>query len=46
MYFDYLTLAGLLSALSLAGILYCMTFDDITKGRASLKERGVPCGSK
>jgi hypothetical protein len=37
MYFDDLTLAGLFSAISLAGILYGMASKDISRGRASLK---------
>jgi hypothetical protein len=37
MYFDYLTLAGLFSAISLAGILYGMASRDIAKGAICLK---------
>lgn len=36
MYFDYFTLAGLFSAISLAGIVYGMASHDISKGSLSL----------
>ena len=37
MYFDALTLAGLLSAISVAGILHGMACKDISRGCPSLK---------
>lgn len=36
MYFDYFTLAGLFSAISLGGILYGMASEDISRGALSL----------
>jgi phospholipid transport system substrate-binding protein len=38
MYFDYLTLAGLFSAIGLAGILYGMASKDISKGRVPIEK--------
>jgi hypothetical protein len=43
MYFDYLTLAGLFSAISLAGILYGMASQDISRGSLSLNRT---CGGQ
>ena len=37
MYFDNLTLVGLLSAISVSGILYAMASRDISGGCVSLK---------
>jgi hypothetical protein len=37
MYFDYLTLVGLLSAISVSGILYAMASKDISGGCVSMK---------
>jgi hypothetical protein len=44
MYFDYLTLAGLFSAISLAGILYGMASQDISR-RSICLERAC-CGGQ
>ena len=43
MHFDCLTLTGLLSAISLAGILYGMTSQEIPKARTAPEEA---CGDK